>query len=91
VLLDPNTLSEDGTVSLSGMAVSENGTYLAYGLSTAGSDWVEWHVRDIETGEDTDDLLKWVKFSGASWTHDHQGFLLQPLRRTRRHHQAGSR
>ncbi len=74
VLLDPNTLSEDGTVSLSGMAVSENGAYLAYGLSSGGSDWVEWHVRDIETGEDTDDLLKWVKFSGASWSHDHQGF-----------------
>ena len=74
VLLDPNTLSEDGTVALSGMAVSENGAYLAYGLSTAGSDWVEWHVRDIETGKDTDDLLKWVKFSGASWTHDHIGF-----------------
>ncbi|PSR18377.1 S9 family peptidase [filamentous cyanobacterium CCP3] len=74
VLLDPNTLSEDGTVSLSGMAVSENGAYLAYGLSSGGSDWVEWHVRDIETGADTDDLLKWVKFSGASWSHDHAGF-----------------
>ena len=74
VLLDPNTLSEDGTVSLSGMAVSENGAYLAYGLSSGGSDWVEWQVRDIETGEDTDDRLKWVKFSGASWSHDHQGF-----------------
>lgn len=74
ILLDPNTLSADGTVALSGMAVSENGAYLAYGLSTAGSDWEEWHVRDIETGEDTDDVLKWVKFSGASWTHDHQGF-----------------
>ncbi|MBD2232757.1 prolyl oligopeptidase family serine peptidase [Phormidium tenue] len=74
MLLDPNTLSEDGTVSLSGMEVSENGAYMAYGLSSAGSDWVEWRVRDIETGEDTDDLLKWVKFSGASWSHDHQGF-----------------
>ena len=74
VLLDPNTLSEDGTVALSGMEVSENGAHLAYGLSTGGSDWVEWHVRNIETGEDTDDLLKWVKFSGASWTHDHKGF-----------------
>ncbi|MEL6455805.1 MAG: prolyl oligopeptidase family serine peptidase, partial [Cyanobacteria bacterium J06623_5] len=74
VLLDPNTLSEDGTVALSGIALSENAKYLAYGLSTAGSDWVEWHVRDIETGQDTDDLLKWVKFSGAAWTHDHQGF-----------------
>ena len=56
------------------MEVSENGAHLAYGLSTGGSDWVEWHVRNIETGEDTDDLLKWVKFSGASWTHDHKGF-----------------
>ncbi|MEO1620414.1 MAG: prolyl oligopeptidase family serine peptidase [Cyanobacteria bacterium J06632_3] len=74
VLLDPNTLSEDGTVALSGTAISEDGQYIAYGLSTAGSDWVEWHVRNIETGEDTDDLIKWVKFSGASWTHDHQGF-----------------
>jgi len=73
-LLDPNTLSEDGTVSLSGMAVSENGAYLAYGLSSAGSDWVEWYVRDIATGVDTDDRLQWVKFSGASWSHDHQGF-----------------
>jgi prolyl oligopeptidase len=56
------------------MAVSENGAYLAYGLSSAGSDWVEWYVRDIATGVDTDDRLQWVKFSGASWSHDHQGF-----------------
>lgn len=74
VLLDPNTLSDDGTVALSGIAISENAKYLAYGLSTAGSDWVEWHVRDIETGKDTDDLIQWVKFSGAAWTHDHKGF-----------------
>ncbi len=74
VLLDPNTLSEDGTVALSGISISENGQHLAYGLSTAGSDWMEWHVRNIETGEDTDDLVQWVKFSGASWTHDHKGF-----------------
>lgn len=74
VLLDPNTLSEDGTVALGGIAISENARYLAYGLSAAGSDWTEWKVRDIETGEDTDDLVQWVKFSGAAWTHDHQGF-----------------
>lgn len=74
VLLDPNALSEDGTVALSGISISENGQYLAYGLSTAGSDWMEWRVRNIETGEDTDDLVQWVKFSGASWTHDHKGF-----------------
>lgn len=74
VLLDPNTLSPDGTVALSGLAVSEDGAWLAYGLSTAGSDWVEWHVRDINTGGDTGDELRWVKFSSVAWTHDHQGF-----------------
>ena len=74
MLLDPNTLSEDGTVALSGTAISEDGRYLAYGLSTAGSDWQEWKVRDVETGRDLPDHLKWVKFSGASWTTDGKGF-----------------
>ena len=74
VLLDPNTLSKDGTVALSGVSISQNAQYIAYGLSTAGSDWMEWHVHDIATGQDTDDLIKWVKFSGAAWTHDHKGF-----------------
>ncbi|MEM6254796.1 MAG: prolyl oligopeptidase family serine peptidase [Cyanobacteria bacterium P01_D01_bin.156] len=74
VLLDPNTLSTDGTVALGSIAVSENGQYLAYSLSSSGSDWLEWRIRDIETGKDTTDHLKWSKFSGASWTHDNQGF-----------------
>ncbi len=74
VLLDPNNLSEDGTVALSGISISENAQYLAYGLSTAGSDWMDWKVRNIATGEDTNDLIQWVKFSGAAWTHDHKGF-----------------
>ncbi|KAM3091668.1 prolyl oligopeptidase family serine peptidase [Phormidesmis sp. 146-35] len=74
VLLDPNKLSEDGTIALSGLSISEDGAYMAYGLSASGSDWQEWRVRDIETGKDTIDHLKWIKFSGASWTHDHQGF-----------------
>ncbi|RCJ23394.1 prolyl endopeptidase [Nostoc sp. ATCC 43529] len=74
VLLDPNKLSEDGTVALSGLSISEDGKLLAYGISTSGSDWQEWKVRDIETGEDLEDHLKWIKFSGASWTHDRQGF-----------------
>ncbi|MBO1057879.1 MAG: S9 family peptidase [Dolichospermum sp. JUN01] len=74
VLLDPNQLSEDGTVALSGIAISENGQLLAYGLSSSGSDWQEWKVRDIGTGEDLQDHLQWIKFSGAAWTHDHQGF-----------------
>ena len=74
VLLDPNTLSEDGTVALSGVAISEDGNLMAYGLSTSGSDWQEWKVRDVNTKQDLDDHLKWIKFSGASWTHDHKGF-----------------
>lgn len=74
VLLDPNKLSTDGTVALAGMAVSDDGNFMAYGLSAAGSDWEEWKVRDVRTGRDTDDLLKWLKFSGASWTKDNKGF-----------------
>ena len=74
VLLDPNKLSEDGTVALSGVSISEDAKLMAYGLSTSGSDWQEWKVRDIETGEDISDHLKWIKFSGASWTKDNQGF-----------------
>ncbi|MCG6136501.1 MAG: prolyl oligopeptidase family serine peptidase [Nostoc sp. LLA-1] len=74
VLLDPNKLSDDGTIALSGLAISDNGQLLAYGLSTSGSDWQEWKVRDVETGKDLQDHLKWIKFSGASWTHDNQGF-----------------
>lgn len=74
VLLDPNTLSEDGTIALGSITVSEDGQYLAYSLSSSGSDWLEWKVRDIATGEDTADYLKWSKFSGAAWSHDNQGF-----------------
>jgi prolyl oligopeptidase len=74
VLIDPNTLSEDGTVALSGVAITEDGKLMAYGLSTSGSDWQEWKVRDVETGTDLSDHLKWVKFSRASWTLDGQGF-----------------
>lgn len=74
VLLDPNTLSAEGTIALSGTAVSEDGQWLAYGLAASGSDWQEWRVRNIQTGEDLPDLLRWVKFSGASWTKDNRGF-----------------
>jgi prolyl oligopeptidase len=74
LLLDPNTLSADGTVALSGIAVSKDGKMMAYSLSTSGSDWQEWKVRDVSTGKDLSDDLKWVKFSGASWTPDGKGF-----------------
>src|SRR6185295_12388741 len=74
LLLDPNTLSTDGTVALSGMKVSNNGKLLAYSLSASGSDWQEWKVRDVATGKDLVDDLKWVKFSDVSWAHDDSGF-----------------
>lgn len=67
VLLDPNTLSTDGTISLASISISKNGQYLAYGISKAGSDWVEIHVKDISTKQDLVDEIKWVKFSGMSW------------------------
>ncbi len=73
-LIDPNTLSADGTVALSGTAVPENGKLVAYGLATAGSDWQEWKVREIDSGKDREDHLKWIKFSTASWDHDGTGF-----------------
>ena len=74
VLLDPNTLSPDGTVALATEAISDDGKLMAYAIATSGSDWNEWHVRDVDTGKDLADDLKWVKFSGASWTKDNQGF-----------------
>ena len=73
-LLDPNLLSEDGTVALSTLAVSEDGRLLAYGTSASGSDWEEFRVRDVATARDLPDHLKWIKFSGASWTKDGAGF-----------------
>ncbi len=74
VLLDPNTLSADGTLALSVTSVSPDGRWLAYGISTAGSDWVEFRVREVDTGQDTSDHIKWTKFSDPSWTKDSAGF-----------------
>jgi prolyl oligopeptidase len=74
MVLDPNTWSADGTIALGGYAVSDDGRYLAYSRSVAGSDWSEWHVRDLQAGKDLDELVQWTKFSAASWTHDSKGF-----------------
>ncbi|MBC8142536.1 MAG: S9 family peptidase [Armatimonadetes bacterium] len=74
VLLDPNTLSPDGTVALSGTAVSANGEYLAYALAESGSDWNTWRIRDVSTGADLPDEIKWSKFGGAAWAKDGSGF-----------------
>jgi prolyl oligopeptidase len=74
VLLDPNGLSEDGTVSLRSYSVSEDAKYLAYGISSSGSDWVTIKVMRIDNRNVEPDTLSWVKFSGMSWTHDGKGF-----------------
>src|SRR5882757_229205 len=74
VLLDPNTMSEDGTVALNGFSVTDDGRLAAYAISEAGSDWLVWRVRDIATGEDLPDKIEWSKFSGASWLKDGSGF-----------------
>lgn len=77
LLLDPNSLSSDGTVALSGMQVSDDGKLVAYSLSTSGSDWQEWKVRDVATAKDLDDHLKWAKFSDVAWTRDSKGFFYE--------------
>jgi prolyl oligopeptidase len=74
VAIDPNALSKNGTVALSGTAVSRDAKYLAYGIAGAGSDWQEWRVRELATGKDLPDQIKWVKFSAAEWTADGKGF-----------------
>ena len=74
LLLDPNTLSKDGTVALANFTPSEDGKLLGYSISRGGSDWNEILVRDVATGKDTGDHLKWVKFSGISWAKDGSGF-----------------
>ena len=67
ILLDPNTFSTDGTVSLSGLSVSENAKYLAYSISKSGSDWNEISVITVEDGKPLEDKVEWVKFSGIAW------------------------
>lgn len=70
VLLDPNLLSEDGTVSLGSISQSNDGKYLAYTIQRSGSDWVEIYVMDIATKELLPDHIEWAKFTGATWYKD---------------------
>src|ERR1700722_4108506 len=77
VLLDPNTFSEDGTVAISGLSITDDGTLAAYSIADAGSDWVKWHVREVATGKDLPDLIEWSKFSGAAWLKDGSGFFYE--------------
>ena len=70
VFLDPNKLSTDGTVALQGVYFSNNGKYAAYTISRSGSDWQEFYVIDLKTGQLTTDHIEWAKFSGAAWQGD---------------------
>ena len=70
VLLDPNKLSDDGTVSLGGISFSNDGKYMAYYIQRSGSDWVEIYVKDMATLELLPDHIEWAKFTGASWYKD---------------------
>jgi len=74
VILDPNTLSDDGTVAVSGDFPSRDGRFLAYLVSESGSDWQEMRVMDVETGEVLPERLKRCKFTSVAWRHDNSGF-----------------
>jgi prolyl oligopeptidase len=74
VLLDPNAMSKDGTVAIAGMGISDDGKLLAYAVADAGSDWQIWRVRDVDTGKDLPDEVRWAKFSGAAFSKDGKGF-----------------
>ena len=70
VFLDPNKLSDDGTVALTGLFQSKDGKYTAYTISRSGSDWTEIYVMDTATGELLPDHIEWAKFTGAEWCGD---------------------
>lgn len=67
VFLDPNAMSESGTVAVNLLSVSKDDRYITYSVAAAGSDWQEIFVKEVATGQQLDDVIKWVKFSGASW------------------------
>ena len=74
LLIDPNTLSADGTVALTGLAVSWDAKWIAYATSRSGSDWRSWHIRSVETGVDLSETIAWSKFADTAWLPDSSGF-----------------
>ena len=73
-LIDPNTYRQDGTAALHGIAPSWDGALLGYAVSQAGSDWAEWHIRDVATGKDLPDVIRWTKSGSLAWTPDNKAF-----------------
>ena len=74
ILLDPNSWSEDGTISLKTMRVSDDGIHMAYGRSEAGSDWSTIHIKNIDTGEHLSEKLRWTRWGNIVWNADGTGF-----------------
>ncbi|MFC1543339.1 prolyl oligopeptidase family protein [Candidatus Neomarinimicrobiota bacterium] len=74
VVLDPNTWSADGTIALTLLSFTEDGRYLSYGRSESGSDWHTYRIRDLTTGQDLEDIIKWTKFASIAWRPDNSGF-----------------
>jgi prolyl oligopeptidase len=74
VLIDPNPLSADGTVAVVAVSVSPDGSMVAYAISESGSDWMTWHLRDVASGADLPDELRWCKSEDAKWAKDGSGF-----------------
>lgn len=73
-VLDPNMFSSDGTVALTNLAISDDGRYVAYGTSSGGSDWQEIRVRDVDSGQDYPEVIRWCRFAAIAWKHDGSGF-----------------
>ena len=74
LVIDPNVISEDGSISLAQWSPSPDGRLLAYGLSEGGADWETVHVREVDSGRDLDDEVRWIRFSEIAWTGDSKGF-----------------
>jgi len=74
VAIDPNQLSPDGTTALSFYVPSTDGQHIAYGQAEGGSDWSTFYVRELATGRQLTDEIKWMKFSSLAWTEDGKGF-----------------
>ncbi len=74
VLIDPNTWSEDGTIALGGISFSDDGRYMSYAITNAGSDWKSWKIRDLQAGKDLEDTIEWSKFRSPVWMPDGSAF-----------------